>query len=770
MNTTRLEQRLVLIFRAVIARRWLVVVIYALVLPGAAMLAVQVPRDTSLERMVVSSDPDVAASRRFEQVFPERVTAFLMLETPAPFSPAALGDLHRVREDLNAIDGVDAITIETIWERARPGARRLGDRPDAVRQVVTGTDFFRRQGLFGDGFLGVVLALDAPDPAARDRLLGAIDDVLEPVVETTSFDRVRRVGRSWMEAWLERETTASTVRYFPLFGAFVVVLVLGLFRSWRALVAILTSLAAAVLLGMAFAAVAGFSFTIVSSLVPLTMMVTATASLVYLHSRFVDQPEGVDLETHRTRALANKWVAVTASVFAASVGFAALVVSNIRPIRELGMWTAAGLTLGWLVCFTLYPALQTILRTPTRLHRQVAGAWVERAAAVIPGWSYRWRWPLVISASLLALSGFVALVGVPGVLPGMPLETHGLAYIDPHAAVVEDARFFESRVLGLTTAKVWISTPQDALLEPEVLRALDVFSAELAREPAVGSVVGLPSILRLRRYLAGLEEALPERPDALARLAADVEQLALTEPSVAQWIDLETLSSTYLTVTASAGREVEMEDLAAAVQAAWARTAAADQALGGLSYRMAGAGVLQASIAAHLVPTLVESFAITFTVIFVTFVVVFRSGPARLNAMVPSLFAILVTFLVMRLTGIPLNVATILIATTVLGATENDQIHFFYHFLEARNGASTERALAHSIRVAGHAILFATVINAGGFLALALSDLPPMRQFGVVTSMAFVLAMVADFTALPAALWIFFKERPVGVEVTRSER
>jgi len=29
-----------------------------------------------------------------------------------------------------------------------------------------------------------------------------------------------------------------------------------------------------------------------------------------------------------------------------------------------------------------------------------------------------------------------------------------------------------------------------------------------------------------------------------------------------------------------------------------------------------------------------------------------------------------------------------------------------------------------------------------------------MREFGIVASSAFVLAMVADFTALPGALWI----------------
>jgi len=315
-------------------------------------------------------------------------------------------------------------------------------------------------------------------------------------------------------------------------------------------------------------------------------------------------------------------------------------------------------------------------------------------------------------------------------------------------------------VLGLTSAKIWVTTPPDGVLEPDFLRGLDRLCTELEGEPAVGSVVGLPSILRLRRYLAGLGESLPKDESTLQRLVDDLEQLMLMEPSVAQWVDLDSLASTYLTATTRAGSGAGMEELRAAVEAAWQRAADAEQGLSGCSYRLAGTGVLQDTIGGNLVPTLTESFAITFTIIFATFLVVFRSGPARLNAMVPSMFAILVTFLVMRLTGIPLNVATILIATTVLGVTENDQIHFFYHFLEARNGGSTQEALSHTIRVAGHAIFFATLINAGGFLALALSDLPPMRQFGVVTSMAFSLAMLADFTVLPAALWIIFREKP----------
>ncbi len=764
-----LEKRLEPFFVRLISRRWWVVAVYSVVVAVAAILASDIPRDNSLENMVVSSDPDVAASHEFEQIFPEAATVFLMLETDDPFAAGPLDDLERLEAELDAIDGVDAFSMATVWRRSRPGAGSPANDLETFRELAGGSDFFRRQGLLGDNFLAIVLALDAPEPEIRDNLLSRINEIVFAAPEwLESIDRIRRVGRPWIDSWLERETTASSVKYFPLFAAFIVSLILGLYRSWRALAAILLSLGVAVLLGMAFAGLVGLGFTIVSALVPLTLLVTATASLVYLHSRFVDQPFGVDLEIHRIRALANKFVAVTASVFAAAVGFAALTVSNIRPIRELGIWTSGGLLLGWIVCFTLYPALQTLFRAPTRRHRQVAGAWVERAADVIPRWSYRWRWPLVLTALALAIAGLIALLGIPGVLPGMKLETNPLAYIDADEPVARDTRYFQDHVLGIVVAKVWITTPEYGVLDPEVLRGLDILTRELEDEPEVGSVVGLSSILRLRRYLAGLGDGLPADPATFDRMAADLEQLMLSEPSISQWVDLDSLSSTYLTVTTAAGSEFGLSNLAAAIERAWGRAAEAQPALADCSYRLAGTGVLQATIASHLTPTLVESFAITFSIIFVTFIFVFRSGPARVNAMVPSLFAILVTFLVMRLTGIPLNIATILIATTVLGVTENDQIHFFYHFLEKRNGANTEAALAHAIRVAGHAILFATIINAGGFLALAISDLPPMRQFGIVTSMAFALAMLADFTALPAALWIFFRERP-GAEDESSD-
>src|SRR5262249_49849917 len=153
-------------------------------------------------------------------------------------------------------------------------------------------------------------------------------------------------------------------------------------------------------------------------------------------------------------------------------------------------------------------------------------------------------------------------------------------------------------------------------------------------------------------------------------------------PDLRTFIDVDHLADVQLTVLFKNGDVAGYHTMAARIQAAWEQVAAASPALAGAQMRVVGESMLQAKVGASLVPTRAESFVLTVVLILIVFLVVFRSGVERLLAMIPSLFALLVTFLGMRLFGGSINVATIIIATTVLGTTENDQIHFFHHMHE----------------------------------------------------------------------------------------
>jgi len=503
-------------------------------------------------------------------------------------------------------------------------------------------------------------------------------------------------------------------------------------------------------------------------MVPMTILVTATATLVYLHSRFVARPPGRSLEEHHVFALANKFVACTTSVFATGVGFGALMISAIRPIRDMGLWVAVGLAITWLVVFTLFPALQRILRTPTHPERTAADNWFVRLAIGLPRWSYRLRWPLVGAATILSAGGAAALFGLPGVLAPMRVLTDPVAYIDHRSPLYQDIQRLAPVIPGMSISEIWIRGPLGSISEPDVLAGLHHFQQALEADPEVRAAVGPTTILRLIRYLGGEGDGWPESAEGRERLSADLEGMVSVEPMLQRFVQPHALSQTHITVITRATEEEAYRRLEAAIRRHWEASVRGDPALAVLTLQVVGLGPLHAKMAQSLVPTLVESFALTAVIIFSTFLVVFRSGTARLMAMVPSLFAILVMFGVMRLAGMQLNVGTILIASTVLGTSENDQIHFFYHFQEGRNGGSVERALQRTVVIAGRAILYATLINAGGFLAFALSPLPPLRQFGILASLAFLLSMIADFTALPATLWILYREKPDEIAARRA--
>jgi predicted RND superfamily exporter protein len=742
-------------FARILAARRVILIVFLLLGALGIYGATLIPDDNAIGSLSVADDPNAKATAVFEKLFPEGVQALLMLETPDPLQAAALQGADQLERRLATIPGVEPQSLLTIYRSAHPGTTLTPGEADAVRRFATGTGLFTRAGLLGPHFLGIALELHVRSPADRDRMLAAIDAVVAPQVRGLggSFDRIRRVGSPWLDAWLERETQVATQRSMPLFGLFLVALVFLLYRSWRTLLAIVITLALVVAIALGLAALTGWAHTIVSSLVPLTVLVTSTATLVYIHSRFIERAGAEDLAAHHARVLANKFLPCTASIFATAVGFAALAVSSIRPVREMGLWTAAGLAVAWVASFTLFPALQQLLRTPTQGEVAAAGGWY-------PAFVDRWlpltrtlRWPLVGTALAGMVAGVIALVGIPGHLRPLALQTDTLTYIDPRVQAAQDTRYFEAQN-GLGVYQLWLKVPHAGALDPQFLHALDQLVRQLENDPRITSVDGPTSLLRWARYVQSGQDQLPVESQAWEGLAAQLEQILLTTPGTRGFVDVNSLGDVRLAIR---GRDRAFGDIGRMrqyIERTWVAVQRQQPALAAVSARVVGQSVLSDQITLQLVPTLMESFALTASIIFCAFLVVFRSPMARLMAMIPSLFAILAAFLVMRGAGISLNIATILIGSTVLGATENDQVHFFYHYQEGRAAGSTLAALRHAFMVAGKPILFATMINAAGFLALAFSPLPPMRQFGTVSSAAFVLALLADFTALPAALWI----------------
>src|SRR5512137_1086079 len=78
------------VFRRVVALRWPIVAAYAVLLPIAIVLALRIPSEGAIDRLIVPTDPDFVATRAFQKVFPEGQVVMLLLEADDPWSPRVL--------------------------------------------------------------------------------------------------------------------------------------------------------------------------------------------------------------------------------------------------------------------------------------------------------------------------------------------------------------------------------------------------------------------------------------------------------------------------------------------------------------------------------------------------------------------------------------------------------------------------------------------------------------------------------------------------------
>ena len=148
-----------------------------------------------------------------------------------------------------------------------------------------------------------------------------------------------------------------------------------------------------------------------------------------------------------------------------------------------------------------------------------------------------------------------------------------------------------------------------------------------------------------------------------------------------------------------------------------------------------------------------ESLAFALLFIFALLAIKLRSWKGGAMGLAPILLAILLMFGVMGFTGIPINVATVLVGCIALGIGIDYSIHFSVRFTTYYRGPGSEaEALTKTIQTTGLAIIINVLAVTMGFIALLFARLLPLRQFGALTAIAMIGSGLGALTLLPALI------------------
>jgi len=125
-------------------------------------------------------------------------------------------------------------------------------------------------------------------------------------------------------------------------------------------------------------------------------------------------------------------------------------------------------------------------------------------------------------------------------------------------------------------------------------------------------------------------------------------------------------------------------------------------------------------------------------------------------AVLPIMLVLLWILGTMTLLGIPYNVITALITALSIGIGVDYTIHIIHRFTEElENHGDVVQAAQATLSTTGSALIGSALTTALGFGVLIFSPLTPFQQFGVVTGLTIVYALIAAIVVVPPLLVVW---------------
>jgi predicted RND superfamily exporter protein len=147
------------------------------------------------------------------------------------------------------------------------------------------------------------------------------------------------------------------------------------------------------------------------------------------------------------------------------------------------------------------------------------------------------------------------------------------------------------------------------------------------------------------------------------------------------------------------------------------------------------------------------SFYIAAAALVGLMTIAYRSLWLGLILLIPNLFPIVVVIGTMGWIGLPVNIATAMIASVSMGLTIDSSIHYLAGYRQARAvGKDFVAAVKATHQGVGLALVFANIALVMGFTVLTLSHFIPLIYFGVLVSVAMLGGLIGNLVLLPLLL------------------
>ena len=732
-------------------RRPAILTFLILLSAGLAPGLLRLETDNSPAVFFVEDSTAVETYRRHREAFGSDVTLRLVFEGSGLWTTAHLQWMSELEGRLTAIPGVLRVS-------GLPGHyRRFGWPPqdlDAFRDRARANTLDRGAGwISADG--GIVTLLVQIEALSSIDNSALLDEIHALVAEPPKGVICRLLGLPVLNQELDRSSREIEQVFFPLL---VLLTILGLrwvLGSLRRIWAPLLFVGFCQLVALSLMGYSGARLNMVLAVLPPLVFAVSLATAVHLvlHLRRAPVPKGnadtapdepVDLRKEKRIATVfheKRWAVLWTGVTTV-VGFASLTLSPLSPVRALGLWAAIALAAATATVFLFLPTLLATFGFGSATAESWEGRWARRGEAL-------GRRVAIHRKPILAAAGLTCLVALLG-LPRLQTVSNALEYLAPDHPLRAGIERLEKHGIGVAGVELLITMPPPGPggAPPAFTSAIEVdrladLGTELEQIPGIFGVVSMGSVLRdaLLHVPTTPTNAHFRQQMALEGLHGDVEGRAVLDALL-----------TRDRLSAHATIFVETTDIDTLNRITTKVLETTRSHFPEASVTTTGQYPLLLEAQNYLLSTLFSSLGLTLLVVAVILRLVLPSFRLALLALVPNIWPVLGTFGVMGWAGVPLDIASVMMASVVLGLAVDDSIHTLGHFrrLAPKLGAAT--AVEKTLFATAPAYVLTSLILMSGFGVCALSSFAPIARFGAMSSLAVGLALIGDLFLLPALL------------------
>lgn len=460
------------------------------------------------------------------------------------------------------------------------------------------------------------------------------------------------------------------------------------------------------------------------------------------------------------------------------IGFGSLMTSSIRPVADFGLMMTVSLAVVYVVVFSLVPALMLLFpaRPPRRDDDDAESGFTVALARLTDH-----HGTLVLAATALLLAA-----GAAGIAR-LEVENSFINYFREDSAIYQGLKRVDETLGGTTPLELVLHFPPpvaldsggdtefEALFEDEGAQKSDTwFTATkverikavhdaVAAVPGVGAVISLASLVRVAESLNQGHEFDPFELNIIYKRLPPKLKQEMIAPFVSIDDDEARISLRIRDSLPDLRRQELLEHIDEVLRE--------DLGLAAGEYEVAGLLVLYNNMLQSLYASQIKSVGGALLGVMLTLWLLFRNLRAAIIGVIPNAVAAVAVLGFMGWWGIPLDMMTIMIAALTMGIAVEDCIHYLYRyrleFAHFRNGLATMYHCHANIARAG---FYTTLVVCFGFSILVLSNFTPSILFGVLTTLAMGIAILAALTLMPALLlwWRPFEVAQTPAPVARD--